>query len=219
MTVLVAHGSHLVAEGLAVAIGRSFEGQDVLLAGGRQQCIALAADRHPDAAAIDTELAPGSPSGFCEDIRRHGVPVVTIASAGRNDYVSLLDAGAQAIVLSDGGVKELLDALGAVLDGQAYVPPALLGTVLHDLVLRRRAERAPFSPIDRLTPRERDVFALLGAGADHREIAHRLLISPHTAKTHIHRLLIKLDVRSRIEAGALAVAHGVVLPEEGHRHG
>ena len=219
MTVLVAHRSPPVAEGMAAVIEEGFPGQDVLVTSRRQHCLALAAQRQPDVAAIDADLAPGATPTLCAEVRRHGVPVVTITSPGRTDYLALLEAGAQAIVLSDGGVRGLLDGVGAVLEGHAYVPPVLLGTVLRDLVHRRRAEESPVSPLDRLTPRERDVFALLGAGADHREIANHLLISPHTAKTHIHRLLVKLEVRSRIEAGALAVAHGLVVPEKGGRHG
>ena len=63
--------------------------------------------------------------------------------------------------------------------------------------------------MDSLSPRELEVLGLLGHGADTRDIARRLVISPHTAKTHINRLLGKLGLSSRTEAASYAITHGI----------
>ena len=81
--------------------------------------------------------------------------------------------------------------------------------MLHEVVVARRQEEPAGDRLDSLSPREREVLALLGRGADTREIAARLVISPYTAKTHINRLLGKLGLASRTEAAAFAVSHDV----------
>ena len=90
---------------------------------------------------------------------------------------------------------------------------------LHDEVTRvaaghsrsRTAGAAVTSPVDALTPREQEVLALVANGASNRQIATALDITPNTARTHVQNLLAKLQVESRLAAGAFARRHGVVL--------
>ena len=213
MMILVGHPCPCVLDGMAAAFKARLGADDVVRATSRDECIELAATRHPSAAVVDVDVSPGGELELCDALRRHGVPAVMVIRSGTVNHLALLEAGAQGITPASDGLDGLLIAVRTVLQGNTYVPPHLLGIVLHGLIVQRRSLDVSAGRVDRLSPREREVLGLLGAGADYREIAARLVISPHTAKTHIHRLLGKLEVRSRIEAAALAVAHGVTAPD------
>lgn len=209
MAVLVAHRYPAVSAGLAAAVRTRLGQPEVLRPDSVDACVDLARLHRPQAAIVDMELVPGGELALCEKLYCYDVATLAVTRGNAVDALSLLEAGAQGIALATDGLDELLLAFRSVLKGQAYVPNHLLGTVLQGLILQRRAKVATENKVARLSPREREVLGLLRAGADHRDIASRLSISPHTAKTHIQRLLAKLEVRSRAEAVALAVTHGV----------
>ena len=79
----------------------------------------------------------------------------------------------------------------------------MLGTLLRTLIERRRAHAAAVELHDRLSDREKQVLTLVAEGLDKDAIARELVISPHTARTHIQNVLTKLEVHSRLEAAAL----------------
>lgn len=205
MTALVGHPSPSVLTGMAGAL-RAGLGVDVLQASSAARCAELLELGVVTLAVLDVDLCPGGELELCRRTSRHGVPVLMISRAKAPNHLALLEHGANGIVVSDDGIDGLLTAARTVLDGYSYLPPHLLGTVLHDLIEKHRAQDAASNVIESLSPREREVLDLLGEGADTREIARRLVISPHTAKTHVTRVLGKLKVRSRSEAAALVLA-------------
>jgi DNA-binding NarL/FixJ family response regulator len=86
----------------------------------------------------------------------------------------------------------------------------MLGGLLDRLVNRRREQSDAVRRMGRLTPREREVLALLAQGGDNDSIARDLVISPQTARTHIQNVLVKLGVHSRLEAAAVAIRNGLL---------
>ena len=206
MRILVAHHSALVLEGLATALRDGLADVEVSATTHLDELRAWNSEQ-PEALVVLDVALDAQVVRLCEGLGRRGTPVVVLTHWQETDHLALLEAGVQGVVTASDGLDGLLSAARTVLHGNMFVPAHLLGSVLHDLIVRGR-ERAD-SGVDRLSPREREVLALLGIGADHHEIAERLFISPHTAKTHITRLIAKLGVRSRIEAAALAVAHDI----------
>lgn len=211
--ILVAHPLAPVRDGMAIAFRSELGVSDVVHAASRHECLGLARSARPEVAILDVDVEPGAAPDLCAAVRAHEVPVVMTTRTGDADLLDLLRAGADGVVLADAGMEGLLTAVRTVLEGHAYVPPHLLGTVLRGLIVQRRAVDAAAARVSRLTSREREVLGLLAAGADKRQIAARLFISPNTAKKHIQHLLEKLEVRSRVEAAALAVSHGVTAPD------
>lgn len=131
------------------------------------------------------------------------------ADAGAN-LLAAIEAGADGYVTGRGGLTGLVDALRQLADGQSVVPPDLLGPLLRQLIERRREAAAAYERLMLLTPREREILALLADGLDQDAIAQTLVISPATARTHIQRVLRKLGVHSRLEAVTLTAQHGLV---------
>lgn len=210
MLIVVAHPSPSVATGMAAALRRDLavSASSVCKVGELWDTIATAA---PDLVVLDVGLVPHEVTTICARLTAHGCkPLVLTRSDASVSHFALLEGGAAGIVLAGDGLAGLVGAVRTVIAGHTHVPPHLLGSVLHDLIVERRHDQpAPAGRVDHLSPRELEVLALLGHGAGTREIATHLVISPHTAKTHINRLLGKLGLSSRTEAAAFAITHGI----------
>ena len=150
---------------------------------------------------------------LCEQLRGCASPRPrTLVLDHRPDEDALLHAvesGADGYTTGGAGLAAVADAVRAIARGESVVPPAMLGPLLRRLIQRRREADRSAERFGELTRREREVFALLVEGLDHKQIAARLVISPETARTHVQRVLRKLEVRSRVEAVALAARSGI----------
>ncbi len=96
------------------------------------------------------------------------------------------------------------------------MPRGMLGGLLRELIERRRRDEEVHARYRRLTGREREVLALLAAGDYVDRIARRLFISPQTVRSHVQRILDKLEVHSRAEAVALAIDHDLLVSDTEH---
>src|SRR5690606_8401706 len=118
-----------------------------------------------------------------------------------------LRAGAAGFLLKDTDADSLVSAVRLVAAGEGIIAPAVTRRLIAAFATTRAAPDA--SVLDRLTARERDVLAQLGAGLSNMEIAQRLDISEPTAKVHVSRILTKLGLRSRVQAAILAQELGL----------
>ena len=120
-----------------------------------------------------------------------------------------VEAGIDGYTTGAAGLSAVADAVRATARGESVVPPSMLGPLLRRLIERRRDAAEAAERLRELTRREREVFGLLVEGHDDAGIAATLVISPETARTHVHRILRKLDVHSRGDAVALAASNGM----------
>jgi DNA-binding NarL/FixJ family response regulator len=119
-----------------------------------------------------------------------------------------LAAGAAGFVLKDAPCEEIIQATRAVAAGRGWLDPAIAPQVLA--VYRSRLGRTPPpAALDGLSPREREVLALIGEGATNPEIARRLGIAEGTVKTHVGGVFAKLGLRDRAAAVIFALRHGL----------
>ena len=169
----------------------------------------------PHVAIVDADLPAGDAAATIAEIKerlpRCGVLVLGADEDSRR-LVDLLDAGANGYLTKEAPLAELVDATRAVHQGDTLIPQRMLGPLLTALLQRRREQDHAHDRLSRLTRREREVLALLAGGADNESIAHDLVISPQTARTHIQNILGKLAVHSRLEAAAFVTQNGI-LPD------
>jgi DNA-binding NarL/FixJ family response regulator len=122
--------------------------------------------------------------------------------------LSAIRAGAAGVVGKTYGASTVLRVAGAVLEGEGAVPRSMLLELARRMVSR---DRAPDSPLSRLSPRERQVLALLSRGWDNARIGRDLYISQHTVRTHIQNILEKLGMHSKLEAATFAMQRSMEL--------
>jgi len=172
----------------------------------------LQADRvSADVVVIFKSLAQSLPA-FCHRLHQLDPPPRILVADSHPDEEALLDAieaGADGYSSGASGMQGLADAITAISRGESVVPPTMLGPLLRGLIERQRTAAQAAERLVSLTPREREVLALLVDGLDQRGIADVLVISPDTVRTHLQRLLRKMEVRSRAEAVALVARTGL----------
>lgn len=123
----------------------------------------------------------------------------------QDDIVEIVQSGAWGFVLKSASVQEYVDAIRSVARGEKVLPPVLTASLFTQIVesALQTNERALESAI-RLTQREKEVVDLISEGLSNKEIAARLHIATHTVKSHVHNILEKLALRSRLQIAAFA---------------
>jgi DNA-binding NarL/FixJ family response regulator len=210
--VMVAEGHALFRAALRAGIGAEPDLEVVAEAGRSDQAIEEVRRQAPDVAVLSA-VAPADAIQVCAAIKAEGVGTKVLVVSELPDQTILLgavEAGADGYLDSGRGLASLLAAIRQVHAGEACIPPGMLGVLLRCLIHRRRDEDAAVDRFSRLSRREKEVFGLLVEGKDNRAIAEALVVSPHTARTHIQNVLEKLEVHSRLEAATLAMEYNLL---------
>ncbi len=145
-----------------------------------------------------------------------GVKVIILTTFESDEYVyQAIRAGASGFLVKDTEPADLIQAVRVVAKGDALLSPSVTRRLITDLA--SRPERPPPSgslgrALAGLTDREREVLALVAEGLSNDEIAARLFLSPLTSKTHVSRIMTKLDARDRAQLVVIAYESGLVTP-------
>jgi DNA-binding NarL/FixJ family response regulator len=214
--VLLADDQQLVRSGFRMILGAESDIDVVGEAADGAEAATLARDLRVDVVLMDVRMP--NVDGI-EATRRivdgaDGVPrVLVLTTFDLDEYVyQALRAGASGFLLKDAPEEQLVAGIRIVADGGSLFAPA---------VTRRLIERfagtepqAPPAALAELTPRELQVLRLLARGLSNAEIATELVLSEHTAKTHVAHILAKLDLRDRVQAVVVAYESGIVRAGE-----
>ena len=140
--------------------------------------------------------------------------VLILTTFGLDTYVyDALRAGASGFMLKDAPPEEIAAAVRIVASGEALLAPAVTRSVIEEFARHTPIHASdPPAALAELTPREREVLDLLARGLSNPEICERLVISEATAKTHVARILQKLDLRDRVQAVIYAYESRLVTP-------
>jgi len=142
------------------------------------------------------------------------VRVLILTTYDTDAYVfEALQAGASGFMLKDAGPAELLHAIRVVAAGDALLAPRITRRLIAQFTAERIATQAAEDRLAVLTPREREVLALVGAGLSNDEIGAELYLSPATARTHVSRAMAKLGARDRAQLVVIAYQTGLVSPQ------
>ncbi|MDH6553538.1 DNA-binding NarL/FixJ family response regulator [Streptomyces sp. SAI-117] len=143
------------------------------------------------------------------------VCVIILTTYDLDHYVyAALTAGASGFLLKDVTPEHLVASVRLVRSGDALLAPTITRRLIERFAQREEAvpSAGPHQDLSGLTPRELEVLRLLATGLSNAELAERLFLSPTTVKTHIGRILSKLDLRDRVQAVVLAYESGLVTP-------
>ena len=217
--VLLADDQALIRAGFRLLIDAASDLEVVGEAADGAQAVELARSQRADVVLMDIRM-PGvdgleATRRIAADDDLAGVRVLILTTFESDDYVyQALRAGASGFLLKDTEPAELLQAIRVIARGEALLSPSVTRRLITDIV--SRPERAPVTgeALDRLTEREREVLTLVAAGLSNEEIAGQLFVSPLTSKTHVSRILTKLNARDRAQLVVIAYESGLVTPGE-----
>ncbi|HEY3773533.1 MAG TPA: response regulator transcription factor [Solirubrobacteraceae bacterium] len=221
ITVAIADDQTLVRAGFRALLDSEPDIAVVAEAADGEAALALVRQHRPQVVLMDIRM-PGL-DGLQATARITADPdlsctrVVVLTTFELDEYVfGALRAGASGFLLKDLEPADLLSAVRVVAAGEALLAPRLTRRLIEAFVAGGGA--GPLAggeaaeQIEALTPREREVLALVGRGASNAEIARALVVSPLTAKTHVARLFAKLGARDRAQLVVIAYESGIVVP-------
>ncbi|UOB08110.1 response regulator transcription factor [Streptomyces sp. HP-A2021] len=172
-----------------------------------QHALARGPALRPDVAVLDVRLPDGDGITVCRELRSRMPELACLMLTSFDDEEALLDAimaGAAGYVLKQLRGSDLVSAVRTVATGQSMLDPETTGRLMRSLRADPSEEPAVAPELASLSPRERDILALIGDGLTNREIGKKLYLSEKTVKNHISRLLAKLGVQRRVQAAVLA---------------
>jgi DNA-binding NarL/FixJ family response regulator len=216
-SVLIADDQALVRVGLRKILDAEPELDVVGEASDGDEAVSQARRLRPDVILMDIRMPVLDGIEATRRIVRDqpATRVLILTTFGLDDYVyDALRAGASGFMLKDAPPEEIAAALRIVANGEALLAPAITRAVIEEFARQSPSTPTPPPPraLEELTPREHEVLDLLARGLSNPEICRQLVISEATAKTHVARILQKLDLRDRVQAVIYAYENGLVAP-------
>jgi DNA-binding NarL/FixJ family response regulator len=196
----------------AKAIRLSFEplGFEVTVAGSRRDALERFRSARPHLVLMDLALPDGDGVDLGRAMLSERGDAKLVALTALSDARAVraaLRAGFHGYLTKDMPIRQFVSSVRAALEGQVVIPRHLSSGAAG---ARTPREEEVALLAQQLTPREREVLAMLAEGARGEDIAERLTLSPNTVRTHIANILTKLQARSRLEAATFALRHGLV---------
>ncbi|MHB1342683.1 MAG: response regulator [Coriobacteriia bacterium] len=215
--VLIADDQALVRAGFRVLLESASDIEVVGEAENGEHALALAAETSPDVVLMDIRMPV---MDGLEATRRllasesdTAPRVLILTTFDADEYVyEALRAGASGFLLKDTDPDHLTAAVRVVAAGDALLAPSVTRRLIREFASRPEVRRAHPSELAALTEREREILTLVAQGLSNDEIATHLFISPATSKTHVSRVMMKLDARDRAQLVVIAYESGLVLP-------
>src|SRR5687768_17335226 len=203
--VVVADDQALVRSGFTVLLNGESDIEVVGEASNGAEAVALAAREHPDVMLMDIRMPVmdglEATRRITSDPSLASTRVLILTTFDLDEYVhEALRAGASGFLLKDTLPVELLNAVRVVAAGDALIAPRITRRLIEEFArLPEPGATAAHAALDQLTEREREVLELVARGQSNAEIAAGLYVSHTTVKTHVSRLLMKLDARDRAQ--------------------
>jgi DNA-binding NarL/FixJ family response regulator len=215
---LIADDQAMVREGFAAVLAAQAGLAVVGQAANGAEAVRLAAQLDPDVVLMDVRMPVMDGLQATREIiaasTDPGRPrVLMLTTFDLDEYVyEALRAGASGFLLKDATAAELVHAVRVIAAGDALLAPSVTRRLIADFARRPRAGALPPARISALTQRETEVLTLIAGGLSNAEISDTLVIAEQTTKTHVGRILAKLDLRDRAQAVAVAYESGLVTP-------
>ena len=212
IAIVLIDDNRLLREGLTALI-HTQPGFKVLAAfADVSEALELVREAKPDVVLLDFGLEDHDSLSLTATVHSE-VPIARIIVMGllpaQEDVADYVRAGASGFIMKDASFEDFFDTIRAVAGGAEVLPRALTNSLFTQIVRNvAKVNRARVLEGVRLTIREREVIDLLSEGLSNKEIAQRLHIAVHTVKSHVHNILEKLALRSRLEVAAFSHAAG-----------
>jgi two-component system, NarL family, nitrate/nitrite response regulator NarL len=213
ITVLLVEDHLLVAEGLAALLNATGDVRVTGSAATAVEAIRLALDQPPDVVVMDAHLPDGSGAEIAGRIRegRPHLPIVFLsADESETAMIAAVRAGACAYLPKSRAIADVVEAVRRAAEGEMLIPAGQLARLLARSHEMARDDNERRRLLDSLTPREKEVLALMAEGLDNRAVAAELGIGFTTVRGHVQNILEKLGAHSKLEALACAARFGLL---------
>lgn len=201
--VLVIEDNRLVRDGLVALLEGQPDFRVVAAAEEAKVGLLQVKQTKPHVVLLDASLGNTSSHRIVESVRKSApdtrVIVMDLLPA-QQDIIEFIKAGASGFIVKDATVDDFVNTIRSVAEGSNVVPPALTGTLLSHIADQTAVRNPPGATEGvRMTKREREIVNLIAEGMSNKEIAQRLNLATYTIKSHVHNILEKLALHSRLQ--------------------
>ncbi|MBM6403285.1 response regulator transcription factor [Phycicoccus sp. CSK15P-2] len=220
--VVLADDEAMIRAGVQAILASAPDIDVVAEAADGREAVTVARAHRPDVVLLDIRMPVLDGLSAAEELRRvlPETAVVMLTTFSEDEYVArALESGVSGFLLKSGDPYELMAAVRTAHEGASYLSP----TVAHRVIQEVRGSRwsrqiASRERLEALTPRERDVLALVGAGLSNAQIGRRLHLVEGTVKAYVSSLMGRLGVSNRVQAAVLAHEAGLVPEDTAEEH-
>jgi DNA-binding NarL/FixJ family response regulator len=216
--VMIVDDQALLRAGFRMILGTEPDLEVVGEADDGRQAVEQAARQAPDVILMDIRMPGVDGLDATRRLLAAAAPavpprVIILTTFDLDEYVyEALRAGASGFLLKDTPPDQLIAAIRVVAAGDALIAPSITRRLIGEFAARPARPSEPPAGLADLTPRELEVLRLVARGRSNAEIAETLVVSGTTVKSHVARILMKLDLRDRVQAVVLAYESGLVQP-------
>lgn len=201
--ILLIEDNRLLREGIVTTLNGQSEFRVVAASGGDDNYLLQTSNTRPDVILMDLGLRNHNGLRIVASLIKQ-FPDVRVIGMGlipsQSDIVEFVEAGASGFILKDATVKDFLRTIRSVIRGGKVLPPTLAGSLFSHVVEYALAKgKGQLKKGVRMTKREREIIALIADGLSNKEIGQRLTIATYTVKSHVHNIMEKLALHSRLQ--------------------
>lgn len=201
--VLIIEDNRVLRDGITAMLNGQADMRVVATIGSGNNILVKLSKAKPHVILLDVGLKNFNELSIVESVIRNR-PEVKVIGMGfipsQSDIVEFVEAGAAGFILKDATVKEFLGTIRSVARGAKILPPSLTGSLFsHVVELSLTKKKGTRSNSVRMTKRERQIIVLIADGLSNKEIAQHLNIAVHTVKSHVHNIMEKLALHTRLQ--------------------
>jgi len=201
--ILVVEDNRIMNDGITTLLNKQADMHVVSTIGSGNNILLKASQAKPHVILMDVGLKKLKESLVVESIRKN-IPEAKLIGMGllplQADIVEFVEAGASGFILKNAAIREFLATIRSVVKGEKVLPPSLTGSLFsHVAELALKKGKGKIVNAVRMTKRELEIIALIADGQSNKEIARQLNIATHTVKSHMHNIMEKLALHTRLQ--------------------
>jgi two-component system NarL family response regulator len=201
--ILIVEDNRILSDGITTLLNKQADMHVVATIRNGNNILLKASQAKPHVILMDVGLINFKESSVVESIKK-SIPKAKVIGMGllplQSDIVEFVEAEASGFILKDATVKEFLGTIRSVTQGVKVLPPSLTGSLFsHVAELALKTGRGKMTNAVRMTKREREIIVLIANSLSNKEIAQQLNIATHTVKSHVHNIMEKLALHTRLQ--------------------
>lgn len=201
--ILLIEDNRLLRDGIAAMINGQRDMNVVVASGGNDNTVLKARTVKPRVILVDLGLRNQNGVRIVRSVSK-ALPETKVIGMGliptQLDIIEFVQAGASGFILKDATVEEFLTTIRSVAHGGKVLPPPLTGSLFsHVIAHALKGGKGQLNSAVRMTKREREIIALIADGLSNKEMAQRLTIATYTVKSHVHNIMEKLALHTRLQ--------------------
>ena len=200
--ILIIEDNRLLRDGISIMLNEQPDMRVVATIGSGNNILLKTSQIKPHVILMDIGMKDIKDVSVVELIRKN-MPDIKIIGMGfiptQADIVEFVEAGASGFILKNATVKEFIATIRSVVQGVKVLPPSLAGSLFSHVIEIAIKKRGKIANVVRMTKREREIIVLIADGLSNKEIAQQLNIATHTVKSHVHNIMEKLALHTRLQ--------------------